>query len=120
MPTLPPLIVVVEDDAATLKALGRVLRALGFEPAEYRSAEDFLASPPSRLPLCLVVDVSLGGMSGLDLKRRLRALDSKLPVIAMTAFDDVRIRAEAQHAGCVGCLEKQSDISVLLDLIRTL
>jgi len=115
-----PLVVVVEDDAATLKALGRALHAGGFEPALYRSAEEFLDSPPSHRPVCLVIDVQLGEMSGLDLQKRLLRLGSTLPVIVMTAFDDPTIRAEAGRMGCAGYLDKDSDIELLLDLIHSL
>lgn len=115
-----PQVVVVEDDSATLKALGRVLRAGGFEPVPYRSAEEFLASPPLRLPVCLVLDIKLGGMSGLDLQRHLRAMGSSLPVIVMTAVDDDRVREESYQLGCTAYLSKESDGEILLDLIRSL
>jgi FixJ family two-component response regulator len=116
----PPIVVVVEDDLPTLRALGRVLRAGGFEPAPYSSAEDFLASPPTRLPLCLVLDVRLGGMSGLDLQRRLRALGSRLPIIIVSAADDPRIRDEAVAMGCAGYLHKESASEALLEMLRSL
>jgi FixJ family two-component response regulator len=114
-----PLIVVVEDDLATLKALGRVLRAIGFEAATYSSAEDFLESPPARRPACLVLDIQLGGMSGLQLQRELNARGSTVPVVVMTAFDDERIRDEAYENGCAGYLDKVADIDELLVLIRS-
>jgi FixJ family two-component response regulator len=115
----PPLVVVIEDDLATLKALGRVLRAGGFQTATYTSAEEFLASPPSRGPACMLLDVELRGMSGLDLQRELKARGSTVPVVLMTAFDDERVRSEAHRIGCVGYLDKVADIDVLLDLIRS-
>jgi FixJ family two-component response regulator len=117
---LPPLVVVVEDDLPTLKALGRVLRAGGFEPAPYTSAEEFLVSPPSRLPVCLVLDVRLGGMSGLELQRRLHAQGSNVPVIVMSAFEDEGIRDEALRMGCIGYVHKEADADVLLKMIRSL
>src|SRR5262245_135435 len=97
-----PLVVVVDDDPAVLKALGRVLRAAGFETATYSSAEDYLTAPPSRAAHCLVLDVQLGGISGLDLQRHLRARGSTLPVIILTAYDDDTIRRAAWTAGCAG------------------
>jgi FixJ family two-component response regulator len=114
-----PLVVVVEDDPATLKALGRVLRAGGFDTATYSSAEAFLDAPPARAPACLLLDNHLGGMSGLDLQRNLRARGSTVPVIVMTAVDDRRIRNEAYRIGCAGCLDKGDDIDVLLKLLRS-
>lgn len=114
-----PLVVVVEDDAPTLKALCRVLRAGGFDPLPYGSAEEFLASSPGRLPACLLIDVHLEGMSGLELQRELKARGSTVPVVVMTAFDDDRIRNEAQRIGCAGYLDKVADIGGLLELIRS-
>jgi FixJ family two-component response regulator len=114
-----PLVVVVEDDPATLKALGRVLRAGGFDTATYSSAEAFLDSPPARRPACLLLDNQLGGMSGLDLQRDLRARGSTVPVIVMTAFDARSLRQEAYRSGCAGCVDKTDDIDVLLNLLRS-
>jgi FixJ family two-component response regulator len=118
--TLPPLVVVVENDHATLKALGRVLRAGGFEAATYGCVEDFLTSPPARPPKCLVVDVQLGALSALDLQRRLKEKGSTVPVIVMTAFDDPRVRAESRRLGCVACFDKGSDIDDVLAVVRSL
>jgi FixJ family two-component response regulator len=118
MMTHAPLIVVVDDDVAVLKAFARVLRAAGFDTASYSSAEEFLTAPPPRRAQCLVLDVQLGGMSGLDLQRHLRAHGSTLPVIIVTAFDDDDVRSEARAAGCAGYFDKQTDVDVLLTLIR--
>jgi FixJ family two-component response regulator len=118
--TALPQVAVIEDDLATRKALGRILRAGGFEPLSYSSAEEFLASPPERLPACLVLDIGLGGMSGLDLQRRLKALGSTLSVIIMTGLDDAEVRAEAYQLGCVAYLSKESDEELLLGLIRSI
>jgi FixJ family two-component response regulator len=114
-----PLIVIVEDDAATLKALGRALRAAGFETSGYASAEAFLASQPAHGAHCMIVDIQLGGMSGLDLQRKLKAHGSQVPIIVMTAFDDVHIREEASRIGCLAYLDKATDLDVLVNLIRS-
>jgi FixJ family two-component response regulator len=118
-PDASPLVAVVEDDPATLKALGRVLRAGGFDIASYSSAEAFLASPPARIPACLLLDVQLGGMSGLALQRELKARGSTIPVIVMSAFDDDKARHEAHRIGCAGYLDKVGDIDALLRLLRS-
>jgi FixJ family two-component response regulator len=118
--TPPPLVVVIENDQATLKALGRVLRAGGFEAAPYSGAEEFLASPPVRVPKCIVIDVQLGALSGLELQRRLRDLGSTIPLIVMTAFDDPSVRDTARRIGCVAFLDKASDIEELLSIVRAL
>jgi FixJ family two-component response regulator len=119
MTAILPLVVVIEDDSATLKALGRVLRTGGFEPMPYRSAEEFLASPPARAPTCMLLDVHLAGMSGLDLQRELKARGSTVPVIVMTAFDEGRVRDEARRIGCAGYLDKVAEIDGLLALIKS-
>ena len=116
----PSLVVLIEDDIPMLTALGRLLRVRGYESASYTSAEAFLDDPPTRRPVCLVVDVNLGGMSGLELQRRLRALGSDLAVIIMTGLDEPRVRRDALGAGCVACLSKASDSGTLLDLIHSL
>lgn len=120
MTHLPSQVVLVEDDQAALKGLERVIRAGGFDPVCYASAEDFLARPPARLPLCLVVDVKLGGMSGIDLQRRLRTMGSSLAIIILTAVDDDAVRDEARLLGCAAFLAKDTDAELLLGLIRTL
>jgi FixJ family two-component response regulator len=114
-----PLVVVIEDDAAERKALGRVLRAGGFATAAYASAEEFQAFPPAQRPLCLVLDVRLGGMSGLDLQRMLNAERSTLPVIVVTAHDDPGIRSEAERLGCRAYLRKPFEGRALLELLRS-
>jgi FixJ family two-component response regulator len=115
-----PLVAVVEDDAACLRALGRVLRAGGCEVMLCGSAEEALTAPLPRRPACFVVDMQLGAMSGLDLQARLNARGSTVPVIVLTALDDERVRAEARRLGCVAFLDKGSDIDVLLTIVRGL
>lgn len=116
---LPTLVVVVEDDADERVALGRVLRIGGYEVIGYASAEEFLASPPLR-PLCLLLDMQLAGMSGLELLRTLRADGSTLPVIVITAGDDARWREEAERLGCTAYLRKPFQGRALVALIRSL
>lgn len=120
MSPTPSQVVLVEDDQAALKALERLVRAGGFDPVCYTSAEDFLASPPARLPVCLLLDVKLGGMSGIDLQRRLRTLGSSLAVIILTAVDDDGVREEAHQLGCAAFLAKDADAELLLGLIRAI
>jgi len=117
MTTPPPLVAVVEDDTATLKALGRALTARGFDAVCYSSAEAFLESPPTRLPACLVVDIKLGGMSGVDLQRRLRALGSTLPIVVLSGVDDPSVRSECYRLGCVRYLSKETDGDTLREVI---
>jgi FixJ family two-component response regulator len=113
-----PLVVVIEDDPDTQDTLARVLRAGGYEAAVYASAEDYLAAPPKSLPIGLLLDVHLGGMSGLDLQRLLKKQRSPIPVIIITAVDDVRGREQAERLGCVAYLQKPCDVETILALLR--
>jgi FixJ family two-component response regulator len=115
-----PLVVVVEDDPASQKTIARVLRAGGYEAAIYGSAEQFLSSPPQAPPIALLLDVHLGGMSGLDLQRRLKNEGSTVPVIIITAFDDARSREQAERLGCVAYLRKPCEAETILALLRGL
>ena len=112
-------IVVIEDDADERTALGRVLRASGFEVSSYPSAENFLAASPKGV-LCLVLDLQLDGMSGLELLRWLRAEGSTLPVILITASDDAELHREAEQLGCAAYLRKPFPGRALVSLLRIL
>ena len=102
----PALVGVIEDDDVSRHALGRLLLAGGFEPALFDSAETFIASPPQRAFFCLIVDVHLTGMSGIDLQDRLRGQGSDVPVIMTTGDRRETIRARAERAGCTAFLWK--------------
>jgi FixJ family two-component response regulator len=113
------LVVVVDDDGGMLKGLERLLNASGFDTEVFSSAEAFLASTCAREATCLVLDIHLGGMSGIDLRRRLAASGSAVPVIFMTAFDDESTHEEAIEAGCVACLHKPFPARLLIGAIET-
>lgn len=113
------VIVVIEDDPAALTALSRVISASGLQPAPYRNAEAYLAEPPAQPQRCLIVDLHLPGMSGLDLKRRLAAMGSTVPTIVMTAFEEPRVREQALRLGCIGYFDKSCEVGELLATIRT-
>jgi FixJ family two-component response regulator len=115
-----PLVAVVEDDASSRTSLARVLRAGGFDIAMYESAEDFLSARPDRAPICLLLDIQLGGLSGLDLQRRLRAEGSRIPFIAITAFDNEQTRLEAAVLGCVAYLCKPCEGHTIVALVESL
>ena len=85
--------------------------------ASYRSAEEFLADPYNQRFACLLVDIQLGGMSGLEMQRRLASEGSRTPVIFITAYDDPVEIAEAERAGCA-FLRKTDDGVQLMDAIR--
>jgi FixJ family two-component response regulator len=93
-------VAVVDDDESFACALGRLFRASGLGVCTYPSGEAYLAATTLPRPDCLVLDVQLGGMSGLDLQRRLRERGAGEPIIFVTAHDAPGVRQEAEHAGC--------------------
>jgi FixJ family two-component response regulator len=113
MPTIHGVVAIVEDDAAMRRSLERLLRASGYPTAAFSSAEAFLASATVGEAAVIVLDVHLGGMSGIDLRRRLSAAGLPAPVVFITAFDDDATRAEAIAAGCIDYLLKPFDASRL-------
>jgi FixJ family two-component response regulator len=113
----PKTIAIVDDNAAVLKGLERLLNAHGFATRTFSSAEAFLAARPASGIDCALLDIHLGGMSGLALRRALLATGSTLPVIFMTAFDDEATRQQAQAAGCVAYLRKPFGGRALVDAI---
>ena len=116
----PALVAVIEDDEIARSALGRLLKAGGFEPALFDSAETFIASPPNRAWLCLIVDVHLTGMSGIDLQRKLRSEGSKVPIIVTTANRADVIREQAQRAGCAAFVRKPYSAETILPVLASI
>jgi FixJ family two-component response regulator len=111
-------IAVIEDDPSMLQGLSRLLSAHGFRVLGFTSAESFLDDVAQGEAACLVVDIHLGGISGIDLKRRLIAAGSDFPVIFMTAVDTEATRQEAVKAGCVAYLRKPFLARLLIDAIN--
>ena len=111
-------VAVVDDDGSFCRALGRLLRAAGFEPAMYPSAEAFLQDVTRAGVDCLVLDIHLGGMSGFDLQKHLAASGSAPPIIFMTGHEELETPELARRAGCVAFLRKPFAGSSLLDAIR--
>ncbi len=93
-------VAVVDDDDSFARSLERLFRASGFEVRTYPSAEAFLAVTPLPQPDCLVLDIQLGGMSGLDLQRQLCEAGNPPPIIFVTAHDASGVHEKAQQAGC--------------------
>lgn len=113
-------IAIIEDDPSMLKGLNRLLVAHGFRVAGFTSAESFLDEIDGCDAKCLLVDIHLGGMSGIDLKRRLASSGSNTPVIFMTAIDSEATRQEAFDAGCIAYLRKPFLAKLLIDAINSL
>jgi FixJ family two-component response regulator len=114
---LRKIVAVVDDDPAMLKSIRELLRAFGYDTELYDSAETFISSAAESYAVCLLVDVQLGGMSGIELKRRLATSGIVTPVIFMTASDCEVIRKEAHKEGCVGFLRKPFAASLLMDAL---
>lgn len=113
-----PLIACVDDDTSVREALEGLLRAFGFTVATFASAEAFLGFERMADVSCLITDVKLGGMSGLELLRRLNSSPEPIPTIVVTAFSDESMREEARHAGAVDLLPKPIAPERLLDAVR--
>ena len=111
-------VTVIDDDRAVRKAMGRLLTASGFDVETFASAEEFLACAGSRATTCLILDIHLGGMSGLELQRQLQASHAQLPVIFITALDSEATRQHAMEVGCVAYLRKPFLSHSLLDAIE--
>ena len=115
----PPLTVaLVDDDPSLSRSLGRLLRAAGMEAVSYGSAEAFLADRSQPRFDCLVLDIRMGGMSGIDLALWLAAEESTIPIIFVTAYDDAETRGRAQRAGCAAYFRKTDSGDAVLDAIR--
>jgi FixJ family two-component response regulator len=113
----PTIVIVVDDNPGFLKSVVRILSVHGFVAQTFDSAEALLDSDAIRTATCMLLDIHLGGISGIELRRRLAASGSPCPVIFMTAIDDDATRREAMAAGCIAYLKKPFAPQLLLDAI---
>jgi FixJ family two-component response regulator len=111
-------IALVDDDDSVRNALGRLLSALSFDVTTYGSVHEFLTSLKSGLPDCLVVDLHMPEITGLDLQRHLMRAGMKIPTIVITAHDEPGIRERCLSAGAVAVLLKPIDSSNLTNAIN--
>src|SRR3954470_19504870 len=102
----PIYVAVVDDDESACRSLSRLLRAGGIQAIAYSSAEEFLADTKRPNFDCLLLDIQLGGMSGIELQRRRMTAGGKTPVIFITAHEDPDARAEAEAMGCAAFFRK--------------
>jgi FixJ family two-component response regulator len=110
---------IVDDDDAVRTATQTFVRSLGYKTAAFASAEDFLNAPERETADCLIADVQMPGMSGLDLLTHMRAQGYAVPFIFITAFPDESIRARALKAGAVCFLAKPFAGPVLINCIES-
>jgi len=113
----PRVVMVIDDDPSMLRSITRLLAVHGFATETFTSAEAFLDAAVTSGASCLLLDIHLGGISGIELNRQLSATGSKLPIIFMTAVDDDATRKEAMETGCVGYLRKPFPATLLLEAI---
>ena len=116
---LTNLISIVDNDASVLRTSTLLIESFGFRAAGFESAELFLRSAELHETSCLIVDVRMPGMSGLQLQSKLAALDCKIPIIFITAYDDKASRMRALQAGAVAFLGKPFSDEILLQTIRS-
>ena len=112
------VISIIDDDKATRLATQRLVRSLGYAAVTYASAEEFLNSAGIDDTACLITDVQMPGMSGLELQTRLIAEGRGLPVIFMSAFGDAKTRARAFAAGAIGFLDKPFGDATLIEYLE--
>ena len=114
----PPIVHVVDDEPAVIISLKRLLRSVGLESRAYTSAQEFLRSERPEAPECLILDVRLPGLSGLDLQQELTAAKADLPIIFITGHGDIPMSVRAMKAGAVEFLTKPFREQDLLEAIE--
>lgn len=112
------MVTVVDDDEAFRAALQRLLKSAGLPVRLFASAEDFLSSGEQDATGCLIVDIRMPGMSGLDLQAKLNAEDCPIPTIFITAHGDEKMRLQAMRGGAVKFLAKPFDAGILLESVQ--
>jgi len=113
-----PMVFVVDDDVSVRESLELMIRTEGWQPVVFPSAQDFLAHPRVLAPSCLVLDVSLPDLNGLDLQKRIAGDRTDMPIIFITGYGDVPMTVRAMKAGAAEFLTKPFSADVLLDAIR--
>jgi FixJ family two-component response regulator len=113
-----PIVFVVDDDISVRESLELLIRCAGWQPETFASAQEFLARPRLLVPSCLVLDVTLPGLNGLDLQKRIAVDRIDMPIIFITGHGDVPTTVQAMKAGAVEFLTKPFGDDVLLSAIR--
>jgi FixJ family two-component response regulator len=118
MPQASPVVFVVDDDVSVRESLELLIRCAGWQPETFASAQEFLVRPRVPVPSCLVLDVSLPDLSGLDLQKRVTAERPDMPIIFITGYGDVPMTVQAMKGGAVEFLTKPFNDEVLLNALR--
>jgi FixJ family two-component response regulator len=112
-----PSIAIVDDEEGIRKALGRLLRAAGLEAHGYANGQEFLTAAAERRPDCVVLDLHMPGMSGLQVLRKLKAIGLLLPIVVITAHDEPETREQCLSTGARAYLRKPLEDRLLLNAI---
>jgi FixJ family two-component response regulator len=113
-----PIVFVVDDDISVRESLELLIRNAGWRPETFESAQEFLSHPRILVPSCLVLDVTLPGLNGLELQKRVAVDRTDMPIIFITGYGDVPITVQAMKAGAVEFLTKPFDDDALLSAIQ--
>src|ERR1700737_3378474 len=113
-----PIVFVVNDDISVRESLELLIRSEGWQPEKFQSAQELLAHPRALVPSCLVLDVSLPGLNGLELQKRVAVERTDMPIIFITGFGDVPMTVQAMKAGAAEFLTKPFGDDVLVSAIR--
>jgi FixJ family two-component response regulator len=117
--SMSQLIAVVDDDESARSAIHGVLKSVGLTTRSFASAEEFLLSGHQNEAACLITDIRMPGMSGLELQARLAEEGCRIPIIFVTAYGDMAMRTQAMKAGAIVVLGKPFDDNVLLESVRS-
>src|ERR1700734_4319507 len=124
LPRLPPVsptrptVVVVDDDISVRESLELLIQNEGWQPALFESAQEFLAQLPTVAPSCLILDVNLPDLSGLDIQQRISDEKSSTPIIFITGYGDIPTSVKAMKAGAAEFLTKPLDDEIMIRAIR--
>jgi FixJ family two-component response regulator len=118
MATAKPIVFVVDDDVSVRESLELLTQNEGWQPETFASAQEFLDRPRALVPSCLLLDISLPGLNGLDLQKRIAVERTDMPIIFITGYGDVPTTVQAMKAGAVEFLTKPFNDEVLLTAIR--
>src|SRR5580704_16408781 len=113
-----PIVIVIDDDAAFRRSTERLILSVGYKVQTFAAAGEFLRNPRPEAPACLLLDVRLPGLSGLDLQRELVTAGIQIPIIFITGHGDIEMSVQAMKAGAVEFLTKPFREQVLLDAVQ--
>jgi FixJ family two-component response regulator len=119
MADLDPVVAIVDDDDFVRRALRRLIRALSFRPSEFASGEAFLESLAQNVPSCVLLDLHMPGLNGLQVLEQMRARKLNVPAIIITGNSQAEIRGQCIEAGAAAYLQKPLDPETVLSTIRS-